>query len=739
MGQTLALALAVAAVVAAEEAAPPVRERPPAKVRAELERICETVRASDDAYYGTARLRRLEAWLAEPQGGAEARGVAHAQLGLELLREGRESEAVEHLAEARRIADEASLAEPLRRDILRQLALASLRLGERENCIAAHGPESCIFPLAGGGIHAEPAGARAALALYREYAERWVAEPTVVWLMNIAAMASGEFPGAVPEPFRPAPERLRPAAPFPRFPNVAAAVGLHVNRPSGGALLDDFDGDGRLDLITTTIDPCRAALFFHNAGDGSFVDRTKGSGLEAQLGGLNAVHADYDNDGDNDVLILRGGWMGERGRMRNSLLRNEGGGRFADVTHDAGLAEPAYPTQTAAWADFDGDGWLDLYVGNEADGEGRVYPSQLFHNQKDGRFAEIAARAGVTNDRLAKGVAWGDYDDDGDGDLYVSNLGPNRLYRNDGGGRFTDVAKGAGVVEPHGRSFPTWFFDYDNDGRLDLFVADYGASTDDVALGNLGVEREDGTPRLYRNLGGGRFEDVSRSAGLTAPCLPMGANFGDLDNDGFLDFYLGTGTPSFESLAPNLMYRNDGGRGFLDVTVAGGFGQLQKGHAVAFGDIDHDGDQDVFQQLGGAYPGDAYPSALYLNPGAPGSWIALELEGRESNRSAIGARLALVVGTTSGSEGARRVIHATVGTGGSFGGSSLRQEIGLGDAERVERLEVRWPAPGGTQVFRDVPARRFYRVRQGDPELTPIERPPLRLGQDRLSQANSAE
>jgi hypothetical protein len=738
----LGLGAVLAAVLAAETDEPPVRGRDSRVVLAELQELCAAVRASDDDFYGTSRLVRLESWLAGPQGPVEARVLALAQLALELLREGgREREAVERLDAARRLAEEAQLAEPLRRDILRQLALAWLRLGERENCVATHGPASCIFPLTGEAVHAAPEGARTALRLYREYAARFAPpEPVVIWLMNVAAMAGGDFPDGVPEPYRIPAARLRPTASFPRFPNVARSVGLDIERPSGGALLDDFDGDGRLDLLTTTIDPCRSALLFHNAGGGRFVERTRGSGLEAQLGGLNAIHADYDNDGDNDVLVLRGGWMGATGRMRKSLLRNDGRGRFEDVTHDAGLAEPAYPTQTGAWADFDGDGWLDLYVGNEADDEGRAYPSQLFRNLGNGRFAEMAARAGVTNERLAKGVAWGDADNDGDADLYVSNLGPNRLYRNDGNGRFTDVAEAANVVEPRGRSFATWFFDFDNDGWLDIFVADYGSSLDEVALWNLGVtDGPGGRPRLHRNRGDGTFEDVGRSAGLVAPCLPMGANFGDLDNDGFLDLYLGTGSPSYESIAPNLMYRNDGGRRFEDVTLAGGFGQLQKGHGVAFGDLDDDGDQDVVEQLGGAYPGDAYPSALFQNPGAPGSWISLQLEGRTSNRSAIGARLVLTVGGGSAAPESRREIHALVGTGGSFGGSSLRQEIGLGAAERVERLEVRWPPPGAVQVFHDIPARRFYRLREGARELESLAGQPAGSENSPLSRASGGE
>ena len=345
-----------------------------------------------------------------------------------------------------------------------------------------------------------------------------------------------------------------------------------------------------------------------------------------------------------------------------------------------------------------------------------------------GRFTRRSplTRPASLNLRFAKGVAWGDHRrTTAIPDLYVSNIGPNRLYRNRGDGTFEDVAEELGVDEPRGRSFTTWFFDHDNDGDLDLFVADYGATLDEVAGHYLGLLTAGGHPRLYRNEGGEGFEDVSREVGLTTPCLPMGANYGDLDNDGYIDFFLGTGTPSFESIAPNLMYRNDGGRRFVDVTYSGGFGHLQKGHGVAFADVDHDGDQDVFEQMGGAYPGDAYPSVLYENPGHGNSWIVLELVGVSSNRSAIGARIAI---TVEGSAEGRRTIRANVGSGGSFGGSPFRQEIGLGQAERIEEIRVTWPRTGREQRLAGVAMRRHYELREDTDVLRPLERPAMTLG-----------
>ena len=322
----------------------------------------------------------------------------------------------------------------------------------------------------------------------------------------------------------------------------------------------------------------------------------------------------------------------------------------------------------------------------------------------------MASQAGVTNLRYCKGSVWGDYDNDGDPDLYVSNFeGENRLYRNNGDGTFTDVAPELGVLEPIG-SFSTWFWDYDNDGWLDLFVAGYGSEIEDVALDYLGLPNNGGRPRLYRNDGAGGFIDVTREVALYRVHLTMGANFGDLDSDGFLDFYLGTGWPTFDSVGPNIMYRNSGGRRFEDVTFSGGFGHLQKGHGIAFGDLDRDGDQDIFLQVGGFYPGDGFPNALYRNPGHGNHWLSVRLVGVQSNRAAIGARIKVDLETAEGT----RSVYAQVTSGGSFGASSFEQHIGLGQARRIVALEVVWPTSGIRQVFDEVPLDSHLEIREGD-------------------------
>jgi hypothetical protein len=436
--------------------------------------------------------------------------------------------------------------------------------------------------------------------------------------------------------------------------------------------------------------------------------------------------ADHDNDGDPDIYLLRKG--------PNVLLRNDGDGTFTDVTFAAGLGEVHHPTQTAAWGDFDLDGDVDLYVGNEhGDGRSRFglegdidaaafeAPGQLFRNDGDGTFTDVAAAAGVDLLAFVKGVVWGDYDGDRYPDLYVSVLGgPNRLFRNRGDGTFVDVAPALGVTEPI-NSFPTWFFDYDNDGALDLFVASYRGAEDSVALvaaSALGLEIPYELARLYRNDGRGGFTDVSRQAGLDRLHLAMGANFGDADGDGWLDFYLGTGYPDYEGLVPNVLYRNLGDGRFVDVTWAAGVGHLQKGHAVAFADYDEDGDLDLYAQMGGAFPGDGAADALFRNPGVAGHrWVTLRLVGTRSNRAAIGARLRLDVVDAGGG---RRSIHREVTSGGSFGASPLRQTVGLGTARSLERIEVTWPASDTRQVFEDVELDRRYRIVEGEVALQPL-------------------
>jgi hypothetical protein len=203
----------------------------------------------------------------------------------------------------------------------------------------------------------------------------------------------------------------------------------------------------------------------------------------------------------------------------------------------------------------------------------------------------------------------------------------------------------------------------------------------------------------------------------------MGANFGDLDNDGFPDFYLGTGDPNFDSIMPNLMFHNLGGTGFANVSTAGGFGHLQKGHGVSFADLDNDGDQDVFMEMGGAFLGDAYMNALFENPGFSNNWITIKLIGDTSNRSAVGARIRCSISEG----GTKRDIYKWVNSGGSFGANPLRREIGLGQAETIDVLDIYWPTSDTTQRFEDVAVNQFLEITEGQETYRPMPQQQLSL------------
>ena len=603
------------------------------------------------------------------------------------------------------------------------LGVAYLRLAETQNCCLKHNAESCILPIQGGGLHTQKQGSQKAAEMFLEILENHEEKESVDaleiaeaarWLLNVAQMTLGQYPQAVPEAYRTPETFFQSEVEFPRFVNVAPKLQLDTFNLCGGAVADDFDNDGDLDVVTTTWDTAGEMRFFRNNADGTFSNHTDQAGLSGFFGGLNLLQADYDNDGDLDLYVLRGAWLEEYGRHPNSLLQNDGTGKFRDVTFEAGMGDNHYPCKTAAWADYDNDGDLDLFVGNESTQELRA-PPQLFQNQGDGTFRDAAEEAGLAEPLFAMGAVWGDYDNDRFPDLYVSTGfsnprkaldggGPNRLYRNRGDGTFVELAGALQVQQPIA-GFPAWFWDFNNDGALDIY-----ASCSSGPVGVLVSPVRFGRNCLYQNDGRGGFQEVAETVGLDYPSQPMGANFGDLNNDGFLDFYLATGNIQYSEVRPNVMFLNQGGKKFVNVTMAGGFGHLQKGHGVSFADLDNDGDQDIYVQMGGAWPGDKYSDALFENPGFGNHWIALRLEGRKSNRAGVGARIRVDITE----DGASRSIYRQVSSGGSFGANPLRQEIGLGKAEKIDRLEIYWPTSEQKQVFEDVEADRFLRIVEGE-------------------------
>jgi hypothetical protein len=663
--------------------------------------------------------------LEEKMGLEEAIGFLH-------MYEGKFLEAAAWLQKALESGKGAEVPASEHNRLLAVLGIIAMRRGEIENCLECVGPSSCIFPLAREAVHRNQEGSREAIRWFTAYLRESPRDLRVIWLLNIAYMTLGEHPQGVPREFLLPTLLFNSKTDVGRFENVASKVGFNARGPNlaGGSIFDDFNADGLPDLFTTSLDADLGASLYVNRGNGTFEDRSAAAGLGDQVYALNVSRTDFDNDGDLDVLLLRGGW--ER-PLRLSLLRNRGNGTFDDVTIASGLTQPI-ATEAAAWGDYDNDGLLDLYVCGEYLSPGGQPSSgggdpnnrcRLYHNQGSGRFVDVAAKAGVTNERCAKGAAWGDYDDDGRLDLFVSNMGQEcRLYHNEGDGTFRDLAPKLGVLGAD-MSFSCWFWDYDNDGLLDLYVNDYRARAAEVLSSAMRVKIENSShPRLYRNVGSGTFQEVSALVGLDRAMAPMGANFGDFDNDGFPDIYLGTGDMSYEGLDVNLLFKNVEGSFFEDVTIASGTGHLQKGHGVSFADWDCDGDLDLFVELGGATPGDQAYNALFQNPGNGRHWLKTKLVGTKTNRSAIGARIHAEL---KGADGTSRSVFRVIGNNGSFGGNSLVEHIGLGDAKSVARLTISWPTSRTSQTFRDVAADQAIVITEGTDRYEVLHQQPLRI------------
>ncbi|MBI3862803.1 MAG: CRTAC1 family protein [Planctomycetia bacterium] len=649
---------------------------------------------------GYRNVEAIDRRLAEGTGDIRALLPALFRKATFLNYEGAPAQAYDVLAELRsKIESHEDMSRDWLYTVVFMQGVTALRRGENENCIHCRGESSCILPIAPAAVHINPAGSRLAIRHFTEYLEQFPDDLEVRWLLNLAYMTLGEHPDQVDPRFVLTLDHFRKSEfDIGRFRDVGHLVGVNRLNLSGGAIMDDFDNDGLLDIVITSIDPNMSMAVYRNSGDGRFDDATQAAGVAGQLGGLYCVQADYNNDGFLDVYIPRGAWLDLP--MRPSLLENNGDGTFSDVTHRAKLLVPVN-SNSAAWADYDNDGQLDLFVCCEAQ------RSRLFHNRGDGAFDEVAVAAGLGqgDHPMCKGATWVDIDNDGDPDLFVDFLtGKSRLFRNDGKGRFRDATEEFGVDGPM-MGFACWAWDYDNDGWLDIFATCYERTLADIVKGLLGRPHERNSNRLYRNVEGQRFEDVTQAAGLDLVFATMGCNFGDFDNDGWLDMFLGTGDPFIETLVPDRMFKNVAGRRFSEVTAGAGTGHLQKGHAVACGDWDRDGNVDIFMEIGGIALGDKYHNVLFQNPGHDNQWITLKLVGRQTNRAAIGARIKVV---TAGSEPQK--IHRHISSGSSFGANPLEQTIGLGKAERVALIEIHWPASGTTQVVRDVPVGESLRI-----------------------------
>ncbi len=509
-----------------------------------------------------------------------------------------------------------------------------------------------------------------------------------------------------------------------------------VETMGSGLALIDIDMDGRVDAYLVqqgatpgfVTDGPLIDRLFRNAGS-SFRDATAASQLIEEGYGVGAAAADYDNDGFPDLYVTNFGL--------NSLWRNNGDGTFSRAD-DAGTRDDLWGS-SAAWGDFDGDGDLDLYVANYVDFDwdnnkfcgdaGRqisaychpdVYnalPDRLYENRADGTFVEIGAAAGIDDriDGKGLGVVWGDYDNDGDPDIYVANDSTrNFLYTNQGDGTFVDDSFLAGVgYSEDGRTqagMGTEFGDFDGDGDLDLIVT------------NLTLE----TNTLYRNLGDAAFVDHSYASGIGEPSLLLvgfGTNWFDVDADGDLDLFVANGhiidniAEFREGVAgsalaertypqPNHLYINDGSGRFAEVhaEAGSGMGLVKVSRGSVVGDIDNDGDLDVVVS-------NSNQAADYLrNDTVNGNWIQLRLIGRQANRNAVGARVEVRSASTL-ANGAGYPIREVVAGSSYASTNDLTMHIGLGAASSAD-LTIRWPG-GDREVLHDLAANRRFVVQQG--------------------------
>ncbi len=523
-------------------------------------------------------------------------------------------------------------------------------------------------------------------------------------------------------------------APAIRFIDIAAQAGLNVPNTFGGkekkesilestgngAAIFDFDGDGANDIFIGNGPPSLSELY-KNDGSGHFTEVGREAGLTRTGWAQAACVGDIDNDGHPDLFVTYFG--------HNSLYRNLGNGKFEDITAPAGL-----PVSGTRWGsgcaliDYDRDGRLDIFVANYVDLDLAHVPkpgssktcewkgmavwcgphglppghNALYHNNGDGTFTDVSAKAGILTPGgcYGLGAVTADFDNDGWPDIYVAcDQTPSLLYRNRHDGTFEERGDAAGVS-------------YNADGALQagmgIAVGDYdGNGFLDIAKTNFSGDR----PSLYRNEDGQFFEDVSEMAGLGRhELLGWGVAFLDVDEDGWPDLVMANGhvypeidrSPIGETYRQKtLLYRNLGNGRFADVTDSAGpgFAPLRPARGLATGDLDGDGRPEIVIVNMNEKP------ALLKNVGARQNAIAIRLTGTRSNRSAIGARCTVEAG-------GRKQMAEVVSGGSYFSQNSLTLYFGLGKAEKVDRIEVRWPM-GETQVWTGVAGNRTVGLTEG--------------------------
>ncbi len=517
--------------------------------------------------------------------------------------------------------------------------------------------------------------------------------------MWLATRSIGGYPASVPESFRMElkagyePARVQ-------FENIAAKIGLDKISAGRGTAVFDYNNDGLLDIVVTAAHA--GCSLYRNNGDGSFTDVTVKSGLDKCINGFAIIAGDYDNDGFQDLFVTRQGfYYGDCG-----LYHNNGDGTFTNVTEKAGVQSwgPAY---TASWVDYDCDGHLDLFIAYNLGGMfDRSMQNRLLHNNGDGTFTDVTEKAGLQSVFTTIGSCWGDYNNDGYPDLFLSSgLGRPQLFRNNGDGTFTDVSLEAGITDPVVGT-TCFFADYNNDGWLDIVQFSWSDHEDAIYTMKTGHGPDDGSPLVvYLNNGDGTFTAKTREVGLDGCWGTMSGNFGDVNNDGYIDLLLGNGSPRMERLEPFILLENDRGR-FRNTTFAAGLPFAGKSHGTNCADLFGDGRMSIIIAAGGGYPGDLLMTAVHCPKELPGNYLNVRLRGVKSNRDGNGARITLRCGE---SRQMREVTH-----GASFGCLPLEQHFGLGKAGKVDGLEIRWPS-GLVQKADAPPVNQTICVTEGQP------------------------
>jgi enediyne biosynthesis protein E4 len=534
------------------------------------------------------------------------------------------------------------------------------------------------------------------------------------------------------------------------FLNVARESGLNAKTVFGGEhknkyLLEttgcgiafyDYDNDGWLDIFI--VNGSRLEGFpagteptshlFRNNRDGTFTDVTAKAGVAHSGWGQGVCVGDYDNDGWDDLFVTYYG--------KNVLYHNNGDGTFTDVSQKAGVAGKGTRWNTGcAFVDYDRDGHLDLFVANYIDMDLATAPvpesgpclykgvlvacgppglqggkNILYHNNGDGTFSDVSEAAGIfrANGTYGLGVLTADFDNDGWPDIYVANDSTaSALYHNKKNGTFEDIAIDAGcALSPDGKpqaGMGVSAADYDLDGNLDLLKTNFAGDT----------------PSLYHNIGGGTFEDATFTAGLGAHTqfLGWGCGFFDFDNDGWPDILICNGHvyPEVEQLKTEagypqrkLLYKNLHNGHFADVSLQAGSGISEPvpARGCAFGDFDNDGNIDVVVNAV-----NDYPQLLHCTSRLGNNWIKIRTIGTKSNRSGIGARLICTTHLAGEMKPHQQIDE--VRSGGSYiSQNDLRIHFGLGKAEKVDALEVRWPS-GQVDTIKDVKANQLIYVKEG--------------------------